>query len=124
MRPCVVRVTGSSTLGGGQVSKSLLEDLLLLQMRSAGLPVPEREYAFAKSIGRKFRFDFAWVDRKIAVEVQGGTWVNGRHNRPAGQRSDNEKFRIAQKAGWRVFPFLGDEVRSGYALNEIEELLS
>lgn len=38
------------------------------------VPAPVREYLFAKEIRRKWRFDFAWLDKKIAVEVDGNAW--------------------------------------------------
>ncbi len=45
-----------------------------------GLPEPEREYRFAQeALGRKWRFDFSWPEYRVAVELDGGTWVRGRH---------------------------------------------
>lgn len=52
------------------MSASDLEQLFAFQVKAAGLPEPEREYRAIK--GRKFRFDFAWVERKLLVEVNGG----------------------------------------------------
>ena len=49
------------------MSKSDLEDTLAFQLDALGLPEPIREYPAIK--GRKFRFDFAWVERKLLVEV-------------------------------------------------------
>src|SRR5690242_17560209 len=96
MRAPLVRVRGL-----GRV-KSTGEEQLALQLRVAGLPEPEREHRAFKAHGREFRFDFAWPDRKLAVEVDGGTWSGGRHNRGAGVRSDCEKSLLAFVDGWRV----------------------
>ncbi len=65
----------------------------------------EREYYFSKSLGRKHRFDFAWPDCKVAVEVDGGQWRShgGRHNTDA----DREKLNLAAALGWRVLRFSG-----------------
>ena len=59
---------------------------------------------------RKWRFDIALVERKIAVEVEGGTWVSGRHSRGTGYRNDCEKYNEATKMGWRVLRFTPDMI--------------
>lgn len=100
---------------------SELEEVLALQIRADGLPEPERQYVFAPP--RKWPFDFAWPDRKLAVEVQGGTWTGGRHTRPAGYRNDCEKAIEAARRGWTVLPFTSDMVTEGYAVRTIREML-
>ena len=47
---------------------SLGEETLALQLRTTQLPEPVREHPFC---ARLWRFDFAWPDYKIAVEVEG-----------------------------------------------------
>lgn len=67
-------------------------------------PFPEAEYNFDKHILRKHRFDFAWVDKFVAVEINGNAWGvkgGGRH----GNDKDLEKLNIAASMGWRVFQF-------------------
>jgi len=51
---------------------------------------------------RKWAFDFAWPRYKIALEVNGGTYMRGRHSRGAGQRNDYEKWSEAAILGWLV----------------------
>ena len=87
---------------GRSVSKSDLEATFALQLRSLGVPEPEREYQFAKAMGRRWRFDFAWPDAMLAAEVEGGVWVRGRHTRGAGYVADCEKYNAATMLGWRV----------------------
>lgn len=82
------------------MSKSDLEATFALQLRSLGVPEPEREYRFHPT--RRWRFDFAWVDRKVAAEVEGGVWVRGRHTRGAGYVADCAKYNSATLLGWRV----------------------
>lgn len=72
-------------------------------MRAAGLPTPIREYQFISN--RKWRFDFAWPPWMIAVEIQGGTFSRGRHNRGPAMHNEYEKFNAAQTAGWRLYLF-------------------
>jgi very-short-patch-repair endonuclease len=70
-------------------------------------PVPE--YEFDKHIGRKHRFDWAFPDYRIAVEVDGGQWekFGGRHNTD----KDREKRNIAASLRWLVFYFSPDQLR-------------
>lgn len=68
---------------------------------TAEQPVPE--YKFDAEIGRKHRFDWAFVERKVAIEIDGGQYAHqgGRHNTDG----DREKLNIAAMLGWRVFRF-------------------
>lgn len=81
---------------------------------SLGLEPPVREYRFAKP--RRWRFDFAWVDRKLAFEVEGAVWTGGRHTRGAGYSKDCEKYSTAAALGWRVIRATTQQVESGEAL--------
>lgn len=58
---------------------------------------------------RKWRFDYAIVDLKIAVEVDGAVWVGGRHNRPTGYIADMEKLNAAASMGWLVLRITTDD---------------
>lgn len=90
----------------------------------AGLARPLAEYPFASSIGRRWRFDLAWPDLLVAVEIDGGIWIRGRHSRGKGQLGDMEKLNAAAAMGWRVLRFTPDQVRNGTALNEIQNVVS
>jgi len=80
---------------------------------------PEREFYFAKDEGRLWRFDFAWPDKKVAAEINGGTWTNGRHNRGSSMAKEYEKLNHASLGGWRVFQFTTETVQSGNAIDLI-----
>ncbi len=86
------------------------------------LPVPLREHRFHKS--RKWRFDFAWPDEfcgsGVALEVDGGVFVRGRHSRGAGIIKDQEKLNEAEVAGWVVLRCVPSDIKSG----KVFELLS
>ena len=88
--------------------KSDLEYEFLFWVRTFKLPEPEQEYKFHPT--RKWRFDFAWPEKMIAVEIEGGIWVGGGHNRPKAFLKDIEKYNNASLLGWRVFRFA---VKSG-----------
>lgn len=98
-----------------------LEVELDFQIRAYRLPAPLREYKFDTE--RRWRFDFAWVDRRVAMEVEGGIWVNGGHSRGKGFTSDCEKYNKATLDGWRVFRVTGGHVRSGEAVNLLRAAL-
>lgn len=72
---------------------------------------------------RKFRWDFAWPDLKLAVEIQGGTHRGGAHTRHAGYSNDCEKLAEAQLLGWRCIWVTSDMVQDGRALLFIERAL-
>jgi hypothetical protein len=64
------------------------------------LPGAQAEYAFHPL--RKWRFDFAWTEKRVALEVQGGIFVAGRHSRGAALLKEWEKLNAAARMGWRI----------------------
>lgn len=97
---------------------SALEEALFLQIKAIKLPMPTRELVFAKPM--RWRFDFAWPDRLLAVEVNGGVWIRGRHSRGKGQINDMDKLNQAQLLGWKVLQFAESHIKSGDAIDLIE----
>ena len=67
-----------------------------------GLPPFVTEHVFDSRTERKWRFDFAWLEYKVALEVEGGIWIHGGHSRGSGQSSDHAKFNAAAILGWYV----------------------
>lgn len=90
---------------------SKLESRLLADIHAAGLPEPVREYRFDAT--RRWRFDLAWPDRMLAVEVEGGVWTGGRHTRPTGFIADAAKYNAAAAQGWTVLRFTRTEIMGG-----------
>lgn len=84
------------------------------QLSLAGLPAPVPEYRFAPP--RRWRFDWAYPDRRIALEREGGIWVRGRHTRGRGYEADCRKYNRAAVLGWVVLRFSPGMIRSGEAL--------
>jgi len=103
------------------MSKSDLEDTLAFQLDALGLTGFVREYQAIK--GRKFRFDFAWIERKLLVEINGGTYTVGAHSTGKGIARDYEKNNLAQLQGWRCLAFDGKAVRSGEAVEVVRKAL-
>lgn len=91
------------------------------QLLQAGLPRPVRELRFHEA--REWRFDFAWPTSMVALEIEGGQWVRGRHTRGAGYEGDCQKYSEAAIAGWLVVRATGDMVRDGRAVALVERAL-
>ena len=103
------------------MSKSALEAELALQIKALGLPEPVREYRAIA--GRKFRFDFAWLEQRLLIEINGGTYTKGAHSTGQGIARDYEKANLAVLHGWRVLTFDGKAVKSGEAVETIRKAL-
>jgi very-short-patch-repair endonuclease len=73
-----------------------------------------REYRFHPT--RKWRFDFWIPAHQLGVEIEGGTWMAGRHNRGSGYAKDLEKYNAATLLGYRVLRFTTQMVTSGEAI--------
>ena len=112
---------------------SALADELAFQLDALGLSYV-REHRFAREIPselssviekpRQWRFDFCFPEQRLAVEVEGGVWSNGRHNRGKGFIADCEKYNAALLLGWRVLRIPSPWVRSGIGLKFIEAALT
>jgi hypothetical protein len=93
------------------------EEIFLLQCRDSGLVIPDREHKFMD--GRRFRFDFAWADKMLGVEIEGGVFSGGRHTRGVGYSRDLEKYNLAAMHGWTVYRFTTQDVKQGIAVRFI-----
>ena len=86
--------------------KSQLELLFALQLKEAGAPTPVREHRFNPP--RRYRFDFAWPEIMLAVELEGGTlskYKKSRHTTGTGFHNDCQKYNQAALMGWTVLRF-------------------
>jgi very-short-patch-repair endonuclease len=83
----------------------------------------KKDYRFHPT--RKWRFDFAFLDIKIAVEIEGGTYINGRHTRGKGYRNDCEKYNAAAVLGWTVLRYTTDMINDNvlWPLEDIKKIL-
>ena len=72
---------------------------------------------------RKWRFDLSLPLQNLAIEVDGGGFVMGRHSRGAGMAADAEKFAEAAILGWTVIRVTPQQVQNGQALGWVERLL-
>jgi hypothetical protein len=94
---------------------------LPLLCRALGLPEPVPELRFAPP--RRWRFDWAWERQRLALEVQGGIFGQGRHTRGPALLKEFEKLNAAAAAGWRVIFCTPQQIRNGEALTAVEAAL-
>ncbi len=80
---------------------------MALLLTEAGLSFV-REHKFHPT--RRWRFDFAIPDRKVAIEIEGGIYTQGRHTRGSGFSKDCEKYNVATVMGWAVLRYPANEV--------------
>ena len=99
-------------------TKSYLEKIYVVSLRSTGITGWTTEWKFHPH--RRWRFDVAWPDLKLAVEIEGGTYSKrgkSRHTTGEGFHEDCEKYNAAALLGWRVLRFDSRHVLSGDAVN-------
>lgn len=86
-----------------------LHDKVLAQL--VGFPDPATELLFHPK--RKWRFDYAWEEQKLALEVHGGIHSGGRHTRGRGFVEDRAKMNEATLLGWTVLEVTPEHIKSG-----------
>ena len=72
---------------------------------------------------RRWRFDFAWPDKMIALEIEGGAWTQGRHTRGKGYEGDCEKYSEAAILGWKVIRATTGMMKDGRGYNLLDKAL-
>lgn len=103
------------------MKRSSPHEMLAFHLKVLGAPEPVHEHRFHPV--RKFRFDLAWPDYKLATEVDGGVWTGGRHTRGAGHISDAVKRNLAVEEGWWVLTYVPEQIRSGEAAQQVIRVL-
>ncbi len=95
-------------------------ETLATEAQYLGLPAPMLEFQFDPV--RRWRFDAAWPEWKIAVEIEGLVYSNagdnqlrGRHVSVSGFKADIEKYAAAFRAGWYVLRCTSSDARTGRA---------
>lgn len=91
--------------------------LFEVHLRELGLYF-QPEYRFHEL--RKWRFDYLVTDAppptwRLAIEIEGATFTNGRHSRGAGMQKDMDKYNAATMMGYRVLRFSTTDILRGRA---------
>ncbi|MFI5511019.1 hypothetical protein ACIA48_26455 [Mycobacterium sp. NPDC051804] len=88
-------------------AESPMESEARLAMIDGGVPPDVLQYEIVDRSGRTWRLDFAWPDRKVAVEYDGFDW----HSDPDAFRKDRQKRAALQEMGWSLVSIVFDDVR-------------
>lgn len=107
---------GRKKTTGAKPKKSALEAQFAAyyKMLAPDLPALKAEYRFHPI--RKWRFDFALIDLQIAIELEGGVYGNGRHNRAKGFIADCDKYNAATVLGWRLLRYTSEHLKNPLAM--------
>ena len=73
--------------------------------------------------GRQYRADFVIYSHRLAVEVDGGTWLPYSHHGRAGYDADRERDADLLIAGWRVLRVTPKQVMDGRAASWVEQIV-
>lgn len=65
-------------------------------------PPLEEEFRF-NAPHTRHRLDFAHLQTRTAIEIEGGTFIRGRHNRGPGYNLDLKKYNLVAALGWHLF---------------------
>jgi very-short-patch-repair endonuclease len=98
-----------------------MDPLFAKVLSDAGIPLPEPEWRFFPP--RRWRLDYAWVDAKVGLEVDGAVWVQGRHTRGSGFTKDQEKKNKAAAMGWRMLSVVPQDLYLNTTIELIKECL-
>lgn len=82
----------------------------------------QAEYRFHPT--RRWRFDYCIPKYKIAIEVEGGIWISGRHNRASGFVKDIEKYNNATMLGYRLLKVTPQELLTVGFLEQIKTTIN
>jgi very-short-patch-repair endonuclease len=93
----------------------------LLMLKARKMPTPTLEYVFAPP--RRFRLDYAWVEQKVGLEVDGGIWTGGAHGRGTGILRDQTKTNLAAGLGWRILRCTPSKLMADETLDHIARAL-
>jgi very-short-patch-repair endonuclease len=94
------------------------EQRLLLEQAKRYHPVAEHRFHPT----RRHRIDVAFPSVKLAVEIEGGGFIAGRHSRGLGLEKDAEKSALLAAAGWRLLRCTPRQVKTGVAWAWIQQV--
>lgn len=132
-KPAIMHRECTDTFSGKSKTKARLEKKIsdsaqifpdpnqMVAQMFPGLPQHLMEYKFHPT--RKWRFDYYFPQQKVALEVEGAVWVQGRHTRGSGFLKDCEKYNEAGAMGIRVLRCTPQQLKNGEILPVLKRAL-
>ena len=99
-----------------------------------GIKYPKPEYIFHPT--RQWRFDMAWPEIKLAIEIEGGIYGRGKpcptckqrrkgaHGSVTGLLRDIEKYNQATYHGWKILRCTPDQLNSLEFINLVIDTIN
>lgn len=92
----------------GQRDKSAAFGMLWARFHQ-DMEQPVAQYQFCPT--RKWRCDWAFVESRLIVEIEGGLWTGGGHSRGSGVKRDIERSNWMAANDWRLLRFTTNELQ-------------
>ena len=102
--PSALRLLLPGYMDSGGVSESILETRLRQLLRDSALPAARQQYEVSHRGRFIARIDFAWPNKKVAVEAVGRAYHEGRWDRDVARAS------ALAKLGWIVIYVTWEDV--------------
>jgi very-short-patch-repair endonuclease len=102
----VVQAVVSRHRTGRRAPESVLETRFLQLVRSAELPEPVPQFEIGLGGGAAARVDFAYPERRVAIELDGAAY----HSGEVAERRDRRRDNRLGAMGWRVLRFGWNDV--------------
>lgn len=102
-------------------------DPFIIGLKILGYPIPVKEHKFHPT--RKWRFDYAWINSRVALEVEGGVWMSkhggkSRHFTGTGAIADMQKYNNAAMLGWRILRVTPEQLNTKATKDMLKEIFN
>lgn len=101
-----LRAVLEERMTGYSAPSSVLESRFLELVHDAGLPVPAQQVTLSGRLGWIGTVDFAWPERRLVVETDGGAF----HDSITDREEDERRDRALEREGWTVLRFNWNDV--------------
>lgn len=126
-----------------KISKEIAEAFKKVKYNTGILEDPFAQYLTFKNIkyirqfnpikDKRFKCDFYLPKYNIIIEIEGGIFIYGRHNRGKGYSEDCKKYNLIMLEGYKVIRFTTDHFMrlsknhytiSGYIANVVDDIIN
>ena len=106
----------------GRLKERVLKQDIINTLSLYDTPQQEVVFNTIMNTKRRFRADYLCPNLKLIIELNGGQWVNGRHNRGGkGYENDLTKLNLAQRNGFQVWQYTYEMISRGELKKDLEQ---